>query len=91
MHTVPIPETKKAAKAEKLANQVALFSSLPDCARVSVDVVSAITGRSPASIWRDVAKGRLAKPVKVGLRSTRWSVGDLRLSLSAQSIVGKAA
>ena len=81
MHTVSNPETKKATKARKLAEQVALSSSLPDCAHVSVDVVSAITGRSPASIWRDVAKGRLAKPVKVGMRSTRWRVGDLKAVL----------
>lgn len=91
MLNVPNPETKKATKARKLAEQVSLFSSMPDCALVPLEVVSAITGRSPASVWRDVAQGRLDKPVKVGLRSTRWRVGGLRLSLSAQSIADKSA
>ncbi len=72
------PEAKKAARNKKLAEQLALFSSLPDCARVPLPVVCAITGRSPASVWRDVAAGRLAKPVSVGVRCTRWIVGDIR-------------
>ena len=91
MLNVPNPETKKATKARRLTEQVSRFSSLPDCALVSLEVVSAIMGRSPASIWRDVAQGRLDKPIKVGLRSTRWRVGGLRLLLSAQSIAEKSA
>ena len=75
---VSSPETKQAIKARKLAEQVALFSSLPDCALVPLPVVCALKGRSPASIWRDVAQGRLAKPVKAGPRCTRWRVGDLK-------------
>ncbi len=82
MLTVANLETKKAAKARKLAEQVGLFSSLPNCALVALPVVCAITGRSPASVWRDVKAGRLAKPVNAGPRSTRWHVGDLRDSVA---------
>lgn len=78
MNTVPTPEVKKAAKAAKLAEQLKLFGALPDCALVALPVVCAITGRSPASIWRDVKDGRCPAPVKAGPRSTRWRVGDLR-------------
>lgn len=54
------------------------FDTLPDTARVALPVVSLITGRSPASVWRDVNAGRLPSPVKTGPRCTRWVVGDLR-------------
>ncbi|NMQ07557.1 transcriptional regulator [Candidatus Accumulibacter phosphatis] len=72
------PETRKAAKAAKLAEQLKLFESLPPYALVALPVVCAITGRSPASVWRDVKAGRCPAPVKAGPRSTRWRVGDLR-------------
>ena len=81
MHTIPIHETTKAATAKKLAEQVALFSSLPDCALVALPVVCAIRGRSPASIWRDVAASRCPAPIAAGPRCTRWRVGDLRGAL----------
>ena len=53
------------------------FPYLPDAALIDVRVVSALLGRSRASIWRDVGQGRIACPVKVG-HSTRWRVGDVR-------------
>lgn len=74
MRTQSVSKTKH----EKLIEQLSLFDSLPDCAQVSIDVVSAIRGRSRASIWRDVLAGRIAKPVSAGPRCTRWVVGDLR-------------
>lgn len=54
------------------------FDTLPDTARVALPVVSLVTGRSPASVWRDVAAGRMPAPVKAGPRATRWIVGELR-------------
>ncbi len=59
------------------------FESSPDCARIALPVVCAITARSPASVWRDVKAGRLPAPVKQGPNSTRWIVGDLRRALAA--------
>jgi len=60
-----------------------LFDSLPNCARVALPIVCLITGRSPASVWRDVANDRLPRPIKAGPRSTRWIVGQLRAALFA--------
>ncbi|SED20263.1 transcriptional regulator, AlpA family [Rhizobiales bacterium GAS191] len=57
------------------------FSSLPDEALIEIRVVCALRGRSSASTWRDVAAGRLAPPVRVGERSSRWRVGDVRSSI----------
>lgn len=65
-------------KATKLAEQLALFASLPDEALVALPTVCALRGRSPASIWRDVKAGRCPAPVSAGPRCTRWRAGDLR-------------
>jgi predicted DNA-binding transcriptional regulator AlpA len=81
MKTVSTTQAKKAARAAKLANQLNLFDSLPGCSLVAIPLVCALTGRSPASVWRDVKAGRLPKPVSAGPRCTRWRKSDL---LSAQ-------
>lgn len=70
-----------ASKSSKLAEQIKLFDSLPDCALVALPVVCAIRGRSAASIWRDVKSGCCPTPVKAGPRCTRWRVGDLRQAM----------
>jgi predicted DNA-binding transcriptional regulator AlpA len=57
------------------------FPLLPDEALIEIRTVSALLGRSKASIWHDVAAGRLVAPVKVG-GSTRWRVGDVRAALA---------
>jgi len=53
------------------------FSSLPDDALIDIRELSILLHRSQASIWRDVAKGLLPKPIKVG-HSTRWHAGGAR-------------
>jgi len=78
-----VDQVKHALKAKKLAEQIKLFDSLPDCALVALPVVCAIRGRSAASIWRDVKAGRCPSPVSAGPRSTRWRVGDLRQAMGA--------
>lgn len=77
MSTNTFPE-RSQRKAAKLAETIALYNTLPDEALVPLPVVCAIRGRSQTSIWRDVKAGRCPAPVKAGLRSTRWRVGDLR-------------
>lgn len=69
-------------KAQKLAEQVALFDSLPSNARVALPLVCALLGRSRASIYRDVREGRIPAPEKAGLRSIRWKAGDVRQYLA---------
>jgi len=60
---------------------VKLFAHLPDDALLDIHVVSIILNRSFASVWRDTKTGRLASPVRIGARSTRWRVGDVRNAL----------
>jgi predicted DNA-binding transcriptional regulator AlpA len=58
------------------------FEKLPDSAHVSVAVVGALFGCSTPTVWRRVRNGQLVAPHRIGLRTTRWSVGDLRAALA---------
>jgi predicted DNA-binding transcriptional regulator AlpA len=68
----------------KHAETISAFDSLPAIARVPIQVVCGVTGRSRASVWRDVIAGRLPHPLKFG-GSTRWVVGELRAALSVEA------
>jgi predicted DNA-binding transcriptional regulator AlpA len=68
--------------ATRLRHDLELFPSLPDEALIGRRVVSAVLGRSSATIYRDVAQGRLARPVHIG-GSSRWHVGSVRAALRA--------
>jgi hypothetical protein len=57
------------------------WQDLPDEANVDVKVVALMTGRSIPSVWRDVARGRLAPPRRLTPRCSRWQVGVIRLHL----------
>jgi predicted DNA-binding transcriptional regulator AlpA len=59
------------------------FDALPDSALVDIKVLSAISGRSVASTWRDLRAGRIPQPLRIGLNSTRWRVGDIRAHLAS--------
>lgn len=74
----PLASRRRAARQRRITETLERFDSLPDEALVEIGIVTIVRGRSPASIWRDVAAGRLAKPLRVGLRSTRWRVRDVR-------------
>jgi predicted DNA-binding transcriptional regulator AlpA len=79
-----VPELHRKGPSESIMRRVQRtleqFDSLPDDALIGIRVVSAVRDRSVASTWRDVAKGRLPRPVKVA-GSTRFRVGDVRASL----------
>lgn len=61
---------------------VAVFDKLPESAFVPLFVVCALFCCSPATVWRRVRAGQLASPHRIGLRTTRWRVGDLRKDLA---------
>ena len=54
------------------------FNKLPDEALLSAKEVSQISGRSRTSLWRDVARGSLADPVKIGSHTVKWRVSDVK-------------
>jgi predicted DNA-binding transcriptional regulator AlpA len=58
------------------------FNKLPDEALLSAKEVSQISGRSRTSLWRDVARGSLADPVKIGSHTVKWRVRDVKTFLN---------
>ena len=54
------------------------FNELPCEALLSAKDVVFLSGRSRSSLWRDVQRGRLAKPVRIGPSTVRWRVADIR-------------
>lgn len=66
---------------EKVSAAIAAFDSKPNEAGVSIPVASAILERSRASIWRDLAAGRL-ESFCIG-RSRRIKVGSIRRACKA--------
>ena len=57
---------------------LANFDDLPGAAYVPVGVVGGLFGCSVATVWRRVRDGQIPAPHRLGKRSTRWRVGDLR-------------
>ena len=84
-------KTKTDRKLEYLVNlrpgatlslRVQAFSLLPDVALLSANEITALSGRSRTSLWRDVRRGILPPPVRIGLNAVRWCVGDVRQYLT---------
>ena len=61
-----------------LPKRVQHFDVLPDSALMNVREISLLSGKSTATLWRDVHDGLLPEPHKIGPNSTRWRVGDVR-------------
>ena len=57
------------------------FDTLPDSALLDVKEIRFLAGRSPASIWRDVKRGRLPRPISIGPNASRWRAADVRTYL----------
>jgi predicted DNA-binding transcriptional regulator AlpA len=74
--------TGALAMAIKISESLESFDVQPDTAHVPVKTVASILGVSPATGWRMVKAGKL-KPKKIGERSTRFSVGEIRKLLAA--------
>jgi predicted DNA-binding transcriptional regulator AlpA len=73
----------------KKNDRIDLFEKLPDEALLSAREVSQISGRSRTSLWRDVARGSLADPVKIGQHTVKWRVSDVKAFLNGSSTNGR--
>lgn len=58
------------------------LTSMPPEALVSAKELSILSGRSRASLWRDVKAGRLPQPIAIGPQARRWRVSDVRAYLN---------
>lgn len=68
--------------SQATVTRIAAFDQLPSDALLNVQEVSALAGRSVPSVWRDAKGGHLAKPIKIGTKSARWRVADVRRYLA---------
>ena len=75
-------EIKMATNQVKKEDRLSNFDHLPDQALLSAREVSEISGRSRTSLWRDVMRGSLADPVRIGSHTVKWRVGDVRQFLN---------
>ena len=71
-------------KQKEINYRIQNFSQLPDTALLSAREINQLTGRSRTSIWRDVMRGLLAEPVKIGPQTVRWRVSDIREFLNGR-------
>jgi predicted DNA-binding transcriptional regulator AlpA len=72
---------RKAARQARVRETLQQFATMPNEAGVRLPVVCALTGNSPATVWRHVRLGILPAPRKLSVKVTTWVVGDLREAL----------
>lgn len=58
------------------------FDELPGSALVADKVVAELLSCHRTQVWRMAREGRLPKPIKIGLNSTRWRVSEVREAIA---------
>ena len=71
-----------ATRRLKTESRLSDFARLPSNALISAKELTLLSGRSRTSLWRDVMRGSLAEPVKIGNRTVKWRVADVRQFLN---------
>ena len=69
---------RKNLKMSIIPHRIQNFADLPNEALISAKEICLLSGRSRSSLWRDVKKSRLPKPISIGSNSVRWSAGAVR-------------
>lgn len=85
MEATPTIQTKprpKVMQRDHGSEQPLLVAQLAD-ALLTIKTASAVSGLSPATLYRKAAAGEL-KLVKIGARCTRIRAADLRAFMAAQ-------
>ena len=63
---------RKDLKMSRIPLRIQNFGDLPNEALISAKEICLLSGRSRSSLWRDVKKSRLPKPISIGSNSVRW-------------------
>ena len=69
---------RKDLKMSRIPLRIQNFGDLPNEALISAKEICLLSGRSRSSLWRDVKKSRLPKPISIGSNSVRWPAGTVR-------------
>lgn len=68
-----------------IPDALANLDLMPNAAFVRLPVVAMAYGYSKATVWRNVKKGTMPKPVKLSERVTAWNVGLIKADLAAKA------
>jgi predicted DNA-binding transcriptional regulator AlpA len=71
-----------------IPNTLANLDLMPNTAFVRLPVVAMAYGYSKATVWRNVKKGKMPKPVKLSERCTGWNVGEIKADLASKANLG---
>ena len=69
-------------QTQSVKKRLRQFNELPCEALLSAKDVVFLSGRSRSSLWRDVQRGGLARPVRIGPSTVCWRVADIRIFLT---------
>ena len=70
----------------KTESRLSNLAELPNQALLSMNEVSQLCGRSRTSLWRNVMRGYLAAPVKIGSHTEKSRVSDVRQFLNGGGV-----
>jgi predicted DNA-binding transcriptional regulator AlpA len=65
-------------QTQSVKKRLRQFNEFPCDALLSAKDQVFLSGRSRSSLWRDVQRGGLAKPVRIGPSTVRWRIADVR-------------
>lgn len=68
-----------------IPDALANLDLMPDVAFIRLPIVAGAYGYSTATVWRNVRKGLMPKPVKLSERCTAWNVGLIKADLAAKA------
>lgn len=90
MNTHASSATRKTHSAS-IKPSIINFDSLPNSALVDDKTVAVVTGQSRNTVWRKSKAGTLPAPIKVGPKTTRWKVGEIRAYIARLTAESAAA
>lgn len=65
-----------------MATRISSLDNLPASALLSDREIAQLVGVAPTTIWRWAKAGILPPPQRIGLRCTRWNLGEVRKALA---------
>ncbi len=70
------------ADPDTIATAAALLAA---CALLTVKHICALRQCAPSTVWEAVRAGKLATPLRLGARCTRWRADDVRAYLAGDA------
>ena len=78
-------QLSNATTASTIPDALANLDQMPNAAFIRLPIVAGAYGLSYSTIWRNVKKGTMPKPVHISERCTAWNVGEIKADLAAKA------